>query len=446
VFQAALHREKLVNARRLNLVRFISVSGFFSLFVILAGVLKLPTWQGNLNEFGLYWALTAGLYLGARRRDAAALLTTWAIPLIDMPMVFGLQRATFATSSDPKATAGYSIGFFIILLVLVTFSLERWRLWFSAGMASLCEGALQTAAHVEVGAIVATVLLMGITAAACGYGSDRVLSLVDRLTTDVQERKRAEERLQRMERLATIGRLAASIGHDLRNPLSAIGTAAYLLAEHLKAGTLGEADARFLEIIGREVDASSQIISKLLDMARDRPIQRVECSLRALVTEAFSLLPHRAGVALENDVSEDLGPVFVDRDLFRQVVINLAQNAAEALPEAGGAVRITAAMEAEELVVGIHDNGVGMSVATRAQLFEPLYTTKAKGTGLGLAIVQTLVEKHGGRISVESDLGKGTSFAVRVPNFPRVPAPSRSAARREAVQLAAPALASEPRK
>lgn len=226
----------------------------------------------------------------------------------------------------------------------------------------------------------------------------------------------SQEKVVRSEKLAAVGQLAASVGHELRNPLTAIKNATSFIQKKAKPTPLGE-DAKvqqFFEITDRELKVCNKIITDLLDFARDRAPQRGPCPLRPLVAECFSVIVPNERVTLRNEVPEGLPVPNLDHDMFRQVLVNLIQNAAEAIPaDRKGEVLVSAeGGEGRPLVVRVRDDGTGIPPELRAKIFEPLYTTKTKGTGLGLAIVAGIVRKHDGEIRVESEVGKGTTFVL----------------------------------
>lgn len=234
-----------------------------------------------------------------------------------------------------------------------------------------------------------------------------------------------------LAQLAEVGELAASIGHDLRNPLGAVRNAATYVAKRgrdpeLPKGALAT-DARFnacLGIMEKELETCSRIIADLLDFARWRKPDLHACPLGPLVDDAIALTPPRANVRLENEVPAELPVPMLDKDQFRQVLINLIQNGSEAIPgDRDGIVRVSASGgDDAPFLVSISDNGVGM--ADTRKIFQPLFTTKTKGTGLGLAIVAGMVTRHGGRIRVESETGKGSTFHIELPQAQADAAPA----------------------
>lgn len=232
-----------------------------------------------------------------------------------------------------------------------------------------------------------------------------------------QQLANSQQALVRSEKLAAVGKLAASVGHELRNPLTAVKNANAVLQKRLlKAAPDAQLD-KFLGIMDRELVACTRIVTDLLDFARERPLELEPVPLRALVDEAISVLPEHS-VAIRNQVPESLPVPTVDRSQFRQILINLLQNAVEAIPanRSDGWVSVTAlggANEPWQLVV--EDSGVGMSSEVAAKIFEPLFTTKVKGTGLGMSIVANVIRQHNATVRVDSEIGRGTRIAIELP-------------------------------
>ena len=237
-----------------------------------------------------------------------------------------------------------------------------------------------------------------------------------------QELHNAQESLIRKEKLAVLGQLAGGVAHELRNPLAVIKNAAYCLNLVLE-----EPDVEIremLEILDKQVGTADKIISSLLDFARTRPPIRRKVDVNDVVRETLSRTPlpdaPRVEVVLELD--EDLPPILADPDQLVQVFGNLVRNGVQAMSQ-GGQVTIKTSEECrgdpggrpEWVTVSVADSGAGISEENLKKIFEPLFTTKAKGIGLGLALVKTLVEGHGGTIGVESQVGEGSTFTVRLP-------------------------------
>lgn len=221
------------------------------------------------------------------------------------------------------------------------------------------------------------------------------------------------------EKQATI-QLAASVGHELRNPLAAILNAhVYVSRKIAKGGDLASDPkvAQFNGLIEKEIAVCGKLISDLLDFARERAPTLAPCPLHPLVSDAISVVPQRPEIALVNAIPEALPVPNLDRDQFRQVVANLVQNASEAMPE-GRSGRVEVLAEgggSDPLRILVRDDGAGMPPEVVQRIFQPMFTTKTKGTGLGLAIVSNIVTKHQGTIAVQSAPGTGTTFTITLP-------------------------------
>jgi PAS domain S-box-containing protein len=249
-------------------------------------------------------------------------------------------------------------------------------------------------------------------------------ALVRTLEENLATIQMQQQALNRSEKLAAIGQLAASVGHELRNPLAAVRNASKYLSKQLLDPTRRAASvsdpkiAQFFQIIERELNMAGKIINDLLDFARERDLARQPCALRPLIDEVFGLVaPGKA--RLENRVPEALPMLSVDREQLRQVLVNLAQNAVDAIPEdrSGEVIFSASGGDLTPWQIIVKDNGIGIPAELLGRIFEPLYTTKIKGTGLGLAIVQSIVKRHGGQIDVHSDPGVGTTFTLTIPGI-----------------------------
>ena len=247
------------------------------------------------------------------------------------------------------------------------------------------------------------------------------------------ELKASHEALTRSEKLAGVGQLAASVGHELRNPLATVRNGlAYVSKRVLEPSTTGPSAAQdprvpqFLALMDKELNECARIITDLLDFARERAPELRPCPLEPVVSDALQIVPPRPNVTLFNEVSTGLPVPALDRDQFRQVIANLVQNAVEAIPAGRvGEVRVHAqGGGAKPWKICISDNGAGIPVEVQGRIFQPLFTTKARGTGLGLAIVAGLVRGHAGQIDVQSTLGTGTTFTITLPAAQPQPSPA----------------------
>ena len=228
----------------------------------------------------------------------------------------------------------------------------------------------------------------------------------------------AHEQLVRKERLAAIGELASTIGHELRNPLGVISNAVYLLR-----GDLGpdptDAASRHLATAEREVSAATVIVSDLLEFARQRDPVMTDVDAGALLDEVLGVLPPPTGITVHRQPENAPVVAVADRDMLRQVLLNLIGNAYQAMPE-GGSLTVGVADDGHNARLRVTDTGAGMNDEVQAKLFEPFFTTKARGVGLGLAVCKRIIDAHGGSIAVDSALGTGSTFTVVLPQV-RVP-------------------------
>ncbi len=241
---------------------------------------------------------------------------------------------------------------------------------------------------------------------------------------DITESKKAEQKMKEAqeirvlnERLSAVGQMAASIGHDLRNPLGAIRNSWHYISKRLPDSDVVENDPRVEKlgaVIERELAHCTAIISELLEFARDREPYKVACPLGELVEEALSVVnvPNES-ILISNSVDADLPVPHLDRDQMRQVVVNLLQNAVEAVGKHG---RVEARGRFEDhtqrVVLDVIDDGAGILPELHEQIWKPLFTTKVKGTGLGLPIVANIVQRHDGEVFVESAPGSGATFSL----------------------------------
>ncbi|NJD08668.1 MAG: PAS domain S-box protein [Methylococcaceae bacterium] len=247
---------------------------------------------------------------------------------------------------------------------------------------------------------------------------DYIRRLNEQLERKVRERTQqllnAQEELVRKEKLAVLGQIAGSVAHELRNPLAVISNAVYFLH-----AVLPESNAtvqEYLGIIDGEVGSADRIVGDLLDSVRTRSPDRLPVDLGQLIQKTLETCQRPSRVEVGLAIPADLPPLLADPLQLQQVLRNLISNAYEAMPE-GGILRLEANQDDGWIVVAVRDTGVGLSPVHRDQLFQPLFTTKARGIGLGLVVVKNLMEANGGRIEVDSQPGKGTTFTLWLPQL-----------------------------
>jgi two-component system NtrC family sensor kinase len=232
----------------------------------------------------------------------------------------------------------------------------------------------------------------------------------------------AQDQLVRSEKLSSLGKLSASIAHEINNPLAGILTFAKLIVRTLDQGPPDDATRRSLiknlHLVERETERCSAIVRNLLDFARERPLALKDTNVHSVVEEAVQLLANQIqiqGVVLE----KRLAPVpLVDGDFgqLRQAFVNVMMNACEAMARGGRMTIETAVVEGGKWVeIAFQDSGPGIPPDHLSKIFDPFFTTKEKGTGLGLSVVYGIVERHGGKIELATEVGKGTRVMLRLP-------------------------------
>jgi len=234
---------------------------------------------------------------------------------------------------------------------------------------------------------------------------------------DIRERKRMEEERLKLQKLAAIGELATMVGHDLRNPLTGIAGAEYYLKT--KYGTkMDNKSKEMLEIIEKNIEYSNKIINDLLEYSREIKLEPTKTNPKSITKEAISLVEIPQNIQMINS-TENKPKITVDVEKIKRAFVNIIKNAIEAMPE-GGTLTIKSKVENDNLEIAFTDTGIGMSKDIAEKIFKPLFTTKAKGMGFGLPICKRIIEAHGGKISVESAIGKGTTFTVTIPIEPEI--------------------------
>ena len=247
---------------------------------------------------------------------------------------------------------------------------------------------------------------------------EKIHELNEALEAKVQERTKqlvqAQEELGRKEKLAVLGQVAGSVGHELRNPLGVMNNAVYYLQT-----VLADADStvkEYLNIIKYEIAGSERIVSDLLDAVRTQPPRPQAVGVAELIGQTLGKLTLPPSVTVKLDIPATLPALRVDAQQIHQVLRNLISNGVEAMTE-GGMLEIRADENRQDgtVSVKVQDSGSGMTPEHLGQLFQPLFTTKARGIGLGLVVVKNLTEANGGTVTVESEIGNGTTFTVTLP-------------------------------
>jgi signal transduction histidine kinase/NAD-dependent dihydropyrimidine dehydrogenase PreA subunit len=268
-----------------------------------------------------------------------------------------------------------------------------------------------------------------INCGACGYSACRELATaVCQGIAEVemcwpylfQTLKTTQEGLIQAEKLTSLGQMAASIAHEINNPLAGVLVYTQLLAKKINSDTFTKESAtEYLSKMETELTRSSRLIRNLLDFARQSPPRFWEVDINEVINRSFELAAHSAQlqhVQVIKELDPALPKVSADFDQLQQVCTNLIMNAIQAMPQ-GGTLTIRTSADKTQVKIGVQDTGVGISPENMRKLFTPFFTTKreVKGVGLGLAVSYGIIQRHRGRIEVQSKEGEGTTFAVFLP-------------------------------
>ncbi len=236
------------------------------------------------------------------------------------------------------------------------------------------------------------------------------------LFRDLTEVQALKKEVERSRRLASIGRLAAGVAHEIRNPLSSIKGFATYFGERYK--DVPE-DKNISEIMVQEVERLNRVISQLLEFARPVNIRKEKISLGTLIHHSIRMIEKKAAekeVDIILNLSEKTPEILVDPDRISQVLLNLYLNSLEAMEKKGTlTINVNHDSESSRLILSVEDTGKGIEPRDLANVFDPYFTTRQSGTGLGLAIVHRVIESHNGEIRIESEPGKGTIVTICLP-------------------------------
>jgi signal transduction histidine kinase len=227
-------------------------------------------------------------------------------------------------------------------------------------------------------------------------------------------RENLMEKMRLQERLSTIGQLAATIAHELRNPLGTVESSVFLLQERTKKLGLDDATLdKHHDRILSQVELCGKTITNLLELARGREIRKQAVDPKLLLASTLHLLALPEDVDVDVDIAPD-ATLHGDADQLRQVLVNLILNAAEAL-DGAGKIRIRVERDADEAYIDVIDDGPGVPPEAQKRVFEVMFTTKAMGTGLGLSLCQRIVEAHDGKLELLPS-ERGAHFRIRIPH------------------------------
>ncbi|MFZ5647552.1 MAG: ATP-binding protein [Bacillota bacterium] len=247
------------------------------------------------------------------------------------------------------------------------------------------------------------------------YDSEGNILAIMLLFEDITDRRSFERNMERVKQLASFGEIAASLAHEIRNPLAGIKTCSQVLADRLPPDTRTD---QLVTAISTEIDRINGLITNMLSLARPLEPKRAGVSLNDSLSSITGLILRvlrESRLALENRLPGDLPELYVDPDHLKQILLNLVLNAIKASP-AGSAIKVSLhSRSASHLSFVISDEGKGISPDNLEKVFQPFFSTYPDGSGLGLAVVQKLLNENGGEIDIMSDIGKGTHMIVKLP-------------------------------
>jgi two-component system NtrC family sensor kinase len=259
-------------------------------------------------------------------------------------------------------------------------------------------------------------------------------TLEDRIAKKTKELEQVQAQVVHMEKMASLGKLSASIAHEINNPLFGILTYAKLTLRELEPGGIEEKQLptirKYLSIIQQESSRCGDIVKNLLDFARRTGGEFTKQSLNQIVDQTLVLLAHHfqmAQITVEKVLTEDNDELYCDAKQIQQAIIAPCINSVEAMPE-GGSLKIRTRANEHTVSIEIEDTGIGVPKSVMPHIFEPFFTTKEgkhgeAGLGLGLSIAYGIVQRHQGRIEVDSEKSRGTTLVI---TFPRKPEPEQT--------------------
>ncbi len=241
-------------------------------------------------------------------------------------------------------------------------------------------------------------------------------TLEQKVRERTEELRKTENQLIQSDKVASLGKLAAGVAHEINSPLTGILTYSSLL---FKAKSDGDPDKEDLEVIVNETNRCKKIVKGLLDYARQTEPQKTLSDINEVIGKSIDLISHQASlqnVKIEKKMKADLPKIMVDVSQIQQVFINILLNAIEAMPE-GGALTVSSEAEGRMVAVRFADTGIGIPEELLPKILDPFFTTKTqgRGTGLGLSVSYGIVERHRGKLEVKSQVGKGTTLTVKLP-------------------------------
>jgi PAS domain S-box-containing protein len=233
------------------------------------------------------------------------------------------------------------------------------------------------------------------------------------IRNDITERKKTEEVLHRQDKLAAIGQLAAGVAHEIRNPLTSMKG----YTEFLQLDETNEERQEFLNIILDEIERVNNIVEDFMVLAKPKAVDLEEKNIIPVIKNVLSLIEFEARkryVKIHFEYEKDIIQIECDENRLKQVFLNFVKNGIDAMP-AGGDITVRASIINSQVQIAIQDTGVGIPEEELKNIGEPFYTTKKNGNGLGLMVSFKIIESHNGKVYIESELNKGTTFNILLP-------------------------------
>ena len=262
--------------------------------------------------------------------------------------------------------------------------------------------------------ILTSMLIMAALFVVLGF----IVARADRIIeARAEERRRLEQQLDQSQRLATLGKMVASVSHEIKNPLGIVRSTADILGKRLKSVAPG--NEHLAEIIVEETGRLDGIVREFLDFARPQEPKMTPTSVNDIFSKILTFMEpelERKKIVLEVSLSQEMPKLALDQGLMHRACLNILVNSVQAMPEGGTLSVATRYEKATGLVLlVVSDTGLGMSPEKQRHIFTPFYTDKNRGTGLGLAIVKNIIDSHQGTISVDSKEGDGATFMIALP-------------------------------
>jgi len=232
-----------------------------------------------------------------------------------------------------------------------------------------------------------------------------------------RERIKLEQKLSNAQRLAHLGTMVATVSHEIKSPLGIVRSTAEILVKRIKKVAPG--NENLAEIIVSETTRLNNIVLEFLDFARPQKVKLVPVDINNSITQALQFMDPELtekNITIETDLDLSMGQITIDPDMFYRALLNILVNGTQSMPD-GGVLRVKTGITKSDgsIVISIQDSGIGMSEEKLAQIFKPFFTDKNRGTGLGLAITKNIIDQHHGSISVNSEVGKGSTFIITLP-------------------------------